>query len=149
MPDTSKLMEKIGREFGERAKLSEDGQIISVLKGDAIDLMKILIADFGFEMLADITAVEYEDRLEVVYHLMAMIDAQVIRIKVGTSKDNPSVPSTIPVWMAANVLERELYDLMGVNFEGHPELKRILCPEDFEGHPLRKDFKLEIIERFK
>ena len=148
MPDTAKLMEIIGLELSGRIELSEEGQVIIVFKEYILDLLRILKEDFGFGMLADITAVEYEDKLEVVYHLMAIKEAQVIRIKAGTSKDSPSVPSVIPVWKAANVLEREIYDLMGVNFEGHPELRRILCPEDFEGHPLRKDFKLQIAERF-
>ena len=147
MLDTSKLMEKIGQGFSERIKLSEDGQGISAVKEDVIDLLKILKDNFGFGMLADITAVEYEDKLEVVYHLMALGDVQVLRIKVDTSKNSPTVPSIIPVWKAANVLEREIYDLMGINFEGHPELKRILCPDNFKGHPLRKDFKLDIPDR--
>ena len=143
MTDISALIDKIGKDFGESLKQSEDGQAIYVLKEDAIKLLKVLKNDFEFSMLSDITAAEYEDRLEIVYHLMAMKDAELLRIKVNTSKESPAVTSIIPIWKAANVLEREIYDLMGVHFEGHGELKRVLCPDDFVGHPLRKDFNVQ------
>jgi NADH-quinone oxidoreductase subunit C len=148
MLDISILKDKVGQDFCERLKQSEDGQAIYVLKEDVLELLRVLKNNFGFVMLADITAVECEDKLEVVYHLMALNDAQALMIKVDASKDSPVVPSIIPVWKAANVLEREIYDLMGIHFEGHDELKRILCPEDFKGHPLRKSFKLDISDRF-
>lgn len=148
MLDILKLKETIGQGLSKKIELSEDGQVISVLKEAIVGLLKALKEKFGFIMLADITAAEYDDKLEIVYHVMAMDGAQILKIKVNTSKDSPSVPSITPVWKAASVLEREVYDLMGVNFEGHPELKRILCPEDFEGHPLRKNFTLNITERF-
>ncbi|HHP51101.1 MAG TPA: NADH-quinone oxidoreductase subunit C [Moorella mulderi] len=99
----------------------------------------------GFNLLNCLTAVDYIDQgaIEVVYHLMKVPEAEEIRIKVKVDRDRPEVPSLADRWPAANVQEREVYDLMGVIFTGHPNLKRILCPDDFSGHPLRKDFQLK------
>lgn len=98
--------------------------------------------EFNFQYLADLTAVEYEDQMVIVYHLMSLEDGNLVCLKVKTDLIEPSAPSITPLWPAADYQEREAYDLMGVQFEGHPNLKRILCPDDFEGHPLRKAFKL-------
>jgi len=98
----------------------------------------------GFILLTDLTAIDRhpaEPRFEVVYQLTAPEARARLRLKVRTNPD-VAVPSATPVWPAANWLEREIFDLFGIRFDGHPDLKRILLPDDWEGHPLRKDFPL-------
>jgi len=77
---------------------------------------------------------------------LAVPAAQELRVKVSLDRRQPEVASLTALWPAAEVQEREVYDLMGVNFNGHPNLQRILCPDDFSGHPLRKDFQLAATE---
>ncbi|MDK2821910.1 MAG: NADH-quinone oxidoreductase subunit [Clostridia bacterium] len=110
-----------------------------------LPVMKQLKDNFGFNYLAGLTAVDYneEDRIEVAYHLMGIPEAKEIRVKVNLNREKPEVCSVTSIWPAANVQERETYDLLGVIFKGHPNLTRILCPDDMVGHPLRKDFKKE------
>ena len=96
-----------------------------------------------FKYLSDVTAVDLypgEPRFEVVYHLLALEPYQRLRLKVRLPGDNPKIESVVPIWPGANAFEREVFDLMGIRFDGHPFLRRILLPEDWEGHPLRKDF---------
>ena len=100
--------------------------------------------DCRFETLLDITGVDWpgrESRFDVVYHLLSMRQNQRIRVKVATTESDP-VPSVIDVFPTANWLERETYDMYGILFSGHPDLRRILTDYGFEGYPLRKDFPL-------
>jgi NADH-quinone oxidoreductase subunit C len=102
--------------------------------------------DLGFNYLSDVTALDRypnEPRFEVVYHLHSIATNLSLRLKVRLSGDNPRVASVVPVWPGANAFEREVYDLFGVYFEGHPDLRRIVMPEEWEGHPLRKDYPTE------
>jgi NADH-quinone oxidoreductase subunit C len=97
----------------------------------------------NFKYLSDVTAVDLypnEPRFEVVYHLLSLDTFRRLRLKVRLSGDDPRVDSVVPVWPGANAFERETFDLLGIRFEGHPNLSRILLPEDWEGHPLRKDY---------
>ena len=99
-----------------------------------------------FNYLSDVTAVDHypnEPRFETVYHLGALESNQRLRLKVRLGGEDPRVDSMVPVWPAANAFEREVFDLFGIFFEGHPYLVRILMPEDWEGHPLRKDYPTE------
>jgi NADH-quinone oxidoreductase subunit C len=99
-----------------------------------------------FTFLSDITAVDkfpIEPRFELNYHLLSLERRERIRLKVRVSGNDPVVPSLTPVFPAANWHEREAFDLMGVRFEGHPDLTRILMPDDWEGYPLRKDYPVE------
>lgn len=94
----------------------------------------------AFEQLHDLTAVDWLDWFDVVIHLYSIRRKHGLCIKVKTpSRDDATCPSVTPVWPAANWHERETWDLMGVRFVGHPHLRRILLPEDWQGHPLRKD----------
>ena len=96
--------------------------------------------DFNF--LCNLTAVDYYDYFEVVYNLVSMSKKQSIMVKTRvTGRDNPEVPSVCQLWAGADVQEREVFDLLGIKFIGHPNLKRIALWEGFEGHPLRKDWK--------
>ncbi len=112
-----------------------------------LHLLRALRDEFGFTMLVDLTAVDYlgkdlPHRFEVVVHLYAMEHRERLRVKVPLPEDNPRLPSITGLWTAANWLEREVYDLFGIHFDGHPNLTRILMWEGFEGHPLRKDYPL-------
>jgi len=95
----------------------------------------------GFEHLSMISAVEYDSKFEVVYHLTSYQDKLLLELITTTPKDDPSVDSVSSIWGGANWQERESYDLMGIKFNNHPKLERILLPKDFLYHPLRKDFK--------
>jgi NADH-quinone oxidoreductase subunit C len=105
--------------------------------------------DARFNYLSDLTCVHYplraEGPLEVVYNLFSIPRNERIRLKVGIA-EGASVDSVTGVWPSANWMEREVYDLFGVTFHNHPDLRRILLPPDWEGHPLRKDYPLEFIE---
>jgi NADH-quinone oxidoreductase subunit C len=97
-----------------------------------------------FDFLTDLTAVDYPprpQRFDVVYHLYSMTQNHLLRVKVAAG-DGESVPSVTSVWLGANWEERECFDMFGIIFEGHPDLRRILLPEDWEGYPLRKDYPL-------
>jgi NADH-quinone oxidoreductase subunit C len=99
-----------------------------------------------FNFLADVTALDLhpqEPRFEVVYHLLSLETAQRLRLKVRVAGENPRIASAVPVWPAANAFEREVFDLFGIVFDGHPYLRRILMPEEWDGHPLRKDYPTE------
>ena len=117
---------------------------VTVALGNLLDLMAHLKADPSTRMtsLVDITAVDHPeraDRFDVVYHLLSMYTNGRIRVKAYVA-DTAMVPSLISVYPAANWFEREVYDLFGILFSGHPDLRRILTDYGFRGHPLRKDF---------
>jgi NADH-quinone oxidoreductase subunit C len=99
----------------------------------------------SFDLLADLTGVHFLGRdydLEVVYHLYSLANNHRLRLKVRL-RETETVPSVVPVWPGANWQEREAFDLVGVRFQGHPDLRRIIMPEDYADHPLRKDFDVE------
>lgn len=99
----------------------------------------------GFQMLLDITAVDFLDRdprFDVVYHLLNLTSQERLRLKVRVN-EGEAIPSLTPRFKCADWSEREVHDMFGLRFEGHPELKRLLMWEDFPGHPLRKDFPLD------
>jgi NADH-quinone oxidoreductase subunit C len=99
-----------------------------------------------FNLLTDATSVDrypHEPRYEVNYHLVSIPRKDKIRLKVRLAGSDPVVDTLCPVWPGANWLEREIFDLMGIRFTGHPDLRRVLLPDDFEGHPLRKDYPVE------
>jgi len=99
-----------------------------------------------FSFLADVTALDLypqEPRFEVVYHLLSIETADRLRLKVRVPGEDARFVTAIPVWPAANAFEREIFDLFGIVFEGHPFLRRMLLPEEWEGYPLRKDYPTE------
>ena len=106
--------------------------------------------DLAFDMLSDLTAVDFlkfpgrEDgpRFEVVYHLYSLRHNHRVRLKVRVDEDVAAVPTAVDVWPIANWLEREVWDMFGIRFEGHPDLRRLLMYEEFVGHPLRKDYPI-------
>ncbi len=99
----------------------------------------------SFEMLSDLTAVDYlkmkkSPRYEVVYHLYSLTHNHRLRVKIRVPEANPEVDSVVGFWSIANWYEREVWDMFGIRFQGHPDLRRILMYEEFKGHPLRKDY---------
>jgi NADH-quinone oxidoreductase subunit C len=100
---------------------------------------------FGFGMLLDLTCVDYPERaerFELVYHLLSMASHRRVKLTCALPADAPSVASLTPLWKNADWLEREVFDMFGVRFDGHPDLRRLLTYDGFEGHPLRKDYPL-------
>lgn len=120
-----------------------------VQRGPILDILRFLRDEpaLRFDRLADLTAVDYldlglEPRFAVVYHLMSRSSYERLRVRALVPEDDPVIDSCTAAFPVANWLEREVYDLMGITFAGHPELTRILMPDDWEGHPLRKDFPI-------
>ncbi|MGD0697344.1 MAG: NADH-quinone oxidoreductase subunit C [Terriglobia bacterium] len=102
--------------------------------------------DLSFKYLSDVTAVDHypnEPRFETVYHLASLESGARLRLKVRLLGESPRVDSVVPIWPGAQAFECEVYDLMGIHFHGHPDLRRLLLPEDWEGHPLRKDYPVQ------
>ncbi|OFW09058.1 MAG: NADH dehydrogenase [Acidobacteria bacterium RIFCSPLOWO2_02_FULL_59_13] len=119
------------------------GQNFLILPRESIlPVAMFLKTESGFNMLADLTAVDYpqrEKRFEVVYQLYSFPRNERLRLKVPVGEPE-SMESVTPVWAGADWLEREVYDMFGISFDHHPNLKRILLPEEWQGHPLRKDY---------
>lgn len=105
--------------------------------------------DCGFDMLIDVTAVDYlnfaraRDRFGVVYALLNTINGQRVYVKTAVNEPELRLPSVFPLWKGADWLEREVYDMFGIEFTGHPDLRRILMPDEFTAFPLRKDYPLQ------
>ncbi|MEP6643926.1 MAG: NADH-quinone oxidoreductase subunit C [Acidobacteriaceae bacterium] len=102
--------------------------------------------DCPFNYLSDVTCVDWypsEPRFEVIYQLLSIAKKERVRLKVRLSGGSPAVESITPVWPGANYFEREVFDLFGIRFNGHPYMRRLLMPEDWEGNPLRKDYPVE------
>ncbi len=125
------------------------GELTVYIRADSLIRVCEFLRDapgLTFKFLADVTAVDLypsEPRFEVVYHFLSVDTAKRLRIKVRLPGENPRIASAVPVWPAANAFEREVFDLFGIVFTGHPFLQRILLPEEWEGHPLRKDYPTE------
>ncbi len=125
-------------------------QVSVIVKKDRIkEIMKYLHStpELYFDLLTDLCGVDYlgkkEPRFEVVYHLYSIKHRHMIRIKAEVTDDECSIDSVVDIWAGADWHERECFDLYGIAFNGHPDLRRILMPEDWEGHPLRKDYPLK------
>lgn len=103
-------------------------------------------AELKFNFLSDLTCVDWyprEPRFEVVYHLLSIPRRERVRLKVRLAGGDAVVESVTSVWPSANLFEREVFDLFGIHFLGHPDLRRLMMPDDWEGHPLRKDYPVE------
>jgi NADH-quinone oxidoreductase subunit C len=149
------ILAELRRRFGDALVETHEhrGDLTVVVARDA--LLTVLAhcrddAALGFDVLMDLTAVDYlkfagrEDgpRFEVVYHLLSLAHNHRLRLKVRLDEDDARVPSVVALWPIANWLEREAWDMFGVVFEGHPDLRRLLLYEEFVGHPLRKDYPI-------
>jgi NADH-quinone oxidoreductase subunit C len=129
-------------------KYDRDEMTIVVDRSDIREACALLKQDATcpFNFLSDITCVDWypsEPRFEVIYHLLSIPNKERVRLKIRLNSASPAVESLTSVWAGANFFEREVYDLFGVRFTGHPYLRRIMMPEDWDGHPLRKDYPVE------
>jgi NADH-quinone oxidoreductase subunit C len=145
---TSEIHEKLKAQFGDAIGPLTEPKVdpFAVVRKDRlVDVCRWLKATAGVEIdhCNVISGVDYPKRnvIEVVYHLFSYRHRHGIVLKVEAERANPSVPSVQGVWKAANWMERETYDLLGVIFEGHPDLRRVLLPDDWVGFPLRKDYQ--------
>lgn len=134
----------------ERVVVSCGDTIVYVTRESSHDILAWLKDTPGqeFDYLTDVTAVEYRDPelpLEVVYQLRSLGRREDLRLKIALDRNGPlEVRSVWDLWRGADWLEREVYDMFGIRFEGHPNMKRILCHRDFQGHPLRKDYPADL-----
>lgn len=144
-------MAQVRAAFGARVRDAHhhcgDATIV-VDREDALDVFRALRdeAAFAFNFLMDLTVVDYlgrHPRFEIVSHLYSLPRNQRLRVKVEVPEDEPWVHSLVPLWKAANWLEREAWDMFGIRFIGHPDPRRILLYEEFVGHPLRKDYPVD------
>jgi len=133
------LMENMAIDFKAR-----DDWLASMTcdKGSILKLCNILSERYGFEHLSLITTVDRIERFELIYHITSYQNHCMLEIRVAVPKSDAKVPSVTPVWGGANWHEREAYDMMGIIFEGHPDPRRILLPQDYRYFPLRKDFNM-------
>lgn len=158
MADTKVLHDFINKLKEENSAWISDvteafGEVTAVVPREAIvDVCWILKTQHNFNLLADLCGAdrgpEDDPRFEVNYHLFSTKHHNRLRLKVLLTEDEPKVKSVVSVWKTANWHERETYDLLGVIFEGHPDLRRILLPSDFDGHALRKDYPLRGYEPY-
>ena len=126
-----------------------DNRRITVPAAKLLSLLSCLKSELGFDMLAEITAVDYleyegaTDRFGVIYVLLSTTTGERLVIKTFVNDPDPTLPSMYPLWKSADWLEREVYDMFGIKFTGHPDLRRILSPDEFTAFPLRKDYPLK------
>src|SRR5918999_2478025 len=153
MPETSPIFQDIQEKLGSRVLETSQFRGDDIVVLDPVDLresFRILKEDprLGYDFLSDITAVDYwkkkEPRFEIVYQILSLKDRQRLRIRVPVPESDPAVDSLTPLWRGANFLEREVWDLFGICFIGHPDLRRILLYDEFEGYPLRKDYPVNL-----
>jgi|SRR5579872_5054274 len=143
-----KLKEKFGGAIVESSSaLGEDSVVIAREKAEEIFRALHDDGEFAFEFLMDVTGVDWlerKPRFDVVYNLKSLSKNHRLRVKIRVGAgDDAWTPSVYPVWKSADWLERECYDLFGIQFHGHPDLRRILLYDAFVGHPLRKDYPFQ------
>jgi NADH-quinone oxidoreductase subunit C len=129
--------------FEEAEWIESAGEEVVRVPAERLREFAQVAREAGFELLSDITAVDWldrEPRFDVVVNLVSLQHRLRLRIIVGAAGEDPTVPSLVPVWPGANYAEREVFDMFGITFADHPDLTRILMPDEWEGFPLRKDF---------
>ncbi len=146
------ISEKLKEKFPEEVLDIKEfrGQVsVTINKDKILNILRYLHddPDLFFDYLIDVCGADYlgkkEKRFEVVYHLYSVKHRHALRVKAEVAGDKPSIDSVVGIWAGANWHEREAYDMYGIVFNGHPDLRRILLPEDWEGFPLRKDYPLK------
>ena len=145
--NTSDIQRKLEERFGAVVGPVEEGRTESWIEVDPDPIGEVAVflkaePDLAFDCLSNQTGVDYPDKgyITVVYNLMSYLHGHELTVKVNADRDVPVVNTVEKTWKAANWLEREVYDLLGVHFEGHSDLRRILLPDDWVGYPLRKDY---------
>ena len=141
------IFDRLKEKFGNRVlDLTENVDPFIRVSADAIAEIGLFLRDdeaMGFESLMCLSGVDYPEHLSLVYHLFSSAHRHKITLKTDLGREDPSLPTVEGVWRVANWHERETYDMFGIVFEGHSDLRRILCPDDWEGWPLRKDYEVQ------
>jgi len=145
--DTAAIFDRLRQRFGDRVVdtgLEAKDPWVAIKPEDLFEVSRYLHDDpqLAFDCLSNLTGVDLkaQDLLQAVYHLYSYPHRHKLVLKVSTPRPDPSIPSVENIWKAANWLEREAFDLVGIVFTGHSDLRRLLLPEDWIGYPLRKDF---------
>lgn len=149
--DLQNILSALAERFGQALRSISsfrDNTRLEVSRDRIYDVLQTLRREFGFDMLIDVTAVDYlyypnaRDRFAVIYCLLNVTTGQRLVVKTYLNEPDLVLPSVFSLWKSADWLEREVYDMFGIVFEGHPNLKRILMPQEFTAFPLRKDYPL-------
>ncbi len=142
----SDVIKAIKENFDVNEHIFSDEHSLIIAPGDVVEICKTLRDEFGFNMLSSLTAVDYwpegDPRFHVAYQLYSLDDNITLRLRAEVPGDDPFVPTIEDLYPNANWHERELWDMFGIKAEGHSDLRRILMPYEWEGHPLRKDYPL-------
>ncbi len=147
MVELSVLQQKFGTELSESS--FRENRRVDVPAAKLFDLLSSLKSDHGFDMLIDLTAVDYleyegaTDRFGVLYMLLNVTSGERLIVRTAVNMPDPKLPTVYSLWRGCDWLEREVFDMFGIVFEGHPDLRRILMPEEFTSFPLRKDYPLK------
>ena len=147
-PMAEKIKERFPSEFVGTKEYAGD-LMVQVKKDKIVEIMRFIYddPDLDFDMMTEIITVDYpndEERFEAVYQIYSTRKMHRIRIKVRIKEDDCNIDSVTGIWNGANLMEREAFDMMGIRFNNHPDLRRILMPEDYnEGYPLRKEFPIK------
>ena len=141
----------LARSLAPLAQILGHEVVLQTIKGDILSLdvervhllsvCRFLRDQLGFDLLSSISGVDMLDHLETVYHIRSLSRRQMLQLRVRIDAQKPEVESIVSIWQGANWLEREVYDLFGIRFLGHPDLRRIFLDDDFEGYPLLKNFQ--------
>lgn len=138
------LLADLAQRYPEAVWSDSHGQQVVQVERDELRSFAEAARAAGFEVCVDVTAIDWfrsrRVRFDVVSNILSQQHRLRLRIVTPVTADDPVVPSMVPVWPGANFAEREVYDMFGIEFDGHPDMTRILMPDDWEGHPLRKDF---------
>jgi NADH-quinone oxidoreductase subunit C len=153
MAETESQLAAVQAKLGAKVieTLHPQGDDVVLLdRGGLRESFRLLKQDFDFDFLSDITAVDYwqerEPRFEVVYQIFSRARRARLRIRVPVPENDPAVESLVPLWRGASFLEREVWDLFGIRFIDHPDLRRVLLYDEFVGHPLRKDYPVNLTQ---
>lgn len=147
----SNVIEQLRKQLGAGAfevSTFRDNTRLQVAPDRVFELLESLKGQYGFDMLFELTCVDYlyypdaVDRYGIVYGVLNTTSGERLLVKTMVNDPEPSLPSVFPLWRSADWMEREVYDLYGIQFKGHPNLRRILMPEEFATYPLRKDYPL-------
>jgi len=142
----SRAVEKIQKEFSSRVDEAHDEATLFLTPENFIPAIQLLRDNYGYDMLVLETAVDYWPQLEPRFHLVcrlwSMVENDMLGVRVPLNGNSPSLPTLTSVYPAANWFEREVWDMFGIKFEGHPDPRRLIMPYDWEGHPLRRDYPL-------
>jgi NADH-quinone oxidoreductase subunit C len=147
MLDLTSIQDQFGHDITEST--FRDNRRIVVPCATVYFVLEALWRDHGFDMLAELTAADYleypnaTDRFGVMYVLINTATGERIIVKTHLNLPDPELPSVYPLWKSADWMEREVYDMFGIRFKGHPDLRRILMPDEFTAFPLRKDYPLK------